>query len=754
LNPVQDTTGPQRPAAGTARADLAFELNDFDAATGERAPAHWIGWRRKVLVFAGLIAFGAALAVLRLLSTSHWLDTSWQTTPARQLTLLGAADPSLAALAGRTLDSVESPAGGRFAVDALAVERSPRWQVDDARRRQQLAVQQRLAEAFATGSVTLHFSDGSRVEVPTPQRGVVGIGLLFWPLAALALLLMLLGAAVVLVRPHAANGLFMLMALCQAGNLWFIAMQAMPGLGGPATLAVHEMLARMAFDGISGAAAVHAFALHPRRLPGATTLGAAAWALVALLLAAAHSDALPHLWWWAQGMAIGFSAAALVVLGVSYRIEPNPFTALMRRFSAVAAVTLVLVTAGAAAASGQPGVPALIAVAGSVVWYLFLSSLMLLVPFLARSKHLLREFAMLAGISTVAASLDLLFVAVFSLGAFTSLALAVFIALGVYAGARQWIIDRVVGSSVLTIEHAFERLYATAREVQAKPERHGTLLDQLLRELFDPLEVLKIDRHAPKARVVGGGSALLVPVRPGDGRTHMPRSLLLRFARRGKRLFTQEDARLAGSIVEQLRRAVAYDQAVERGRAEERQRIAQDLHDDIGARLLTLMYQAQDPAMEEYLRQTLKDLKTLTRGLASSDHRLSFAAAEWKSDLGQRLTVAGVALDWACDFDHDLALSMVEWSAVTRVLRELVSNTLHHAQAGRVGVALKLQQQRLSLSVADDGIGRAPEHWAHGLGLGGVRKRVKLLGGEVRWRENAPRGIVCEVSVPQFGARR
>jgi signal transduction histidine kinase len=40
------------------------------------------------------------------------------------------------------------------------------------------------------------------------------------------------------------------------------------------------------------------------------------------------------------------------------------------------------------------------------------------------------------------------------------------------------------------------------------------------------------------------------------------------------------------------------------------------------------------------------------------------------------------------------------------------------------------------------------------LGLGGVRKRVKLLGGEVRWRENSPRGIVCEVSVPQFGTRR
>ena len=37
-----------------------------------------------------------------------------------------------------------------------------------------------------------------------------------------------------------------------------------------------------------------------------------------------------------------------------------------------------------------------------------------------------------------------------------------------------------------------------------------------------------------------------------------------------------------------------------------------------------------------------------------------------------------------------------------------------------------------------------------GLGLGGVRKRVKLLGGEVSWRENRPRGIVCDVNVKAF----
>ena len=82
-------------------------------------------------------------------------------------------------------------------------------------------------------------------------------------------------------------------------------------------------------------------------------------------------------------------------------------------------------------------------------------------------------------------------------------------------------------------------------------------------------------------------------------------TLVLRFSQRGQRLFTEEDARLADRIVEQLKRAVAFDQAVERGRSEERSRIAQDLHDDIGARLLTLMYQASNPEQEDYIRATM-----------------------------------------------------------------------------------------------------------------------------------------------------
>ena len=196
-----------------------------------------------------------------------------------------------------------------------------------------------------------------------------------------------------------------------------------------------------------------------------------------------------------------------------------------------------------------------------------------------------------------------------------------------------------------------------------------------------------------------------------------------------------------------------FDKAVEQGRNEERLRLAQDLHDDIGARLLTLMYKAQSPEIEDYVRHTLQDLKTLTRGLAASNHRLSHAAAEWKADLTHRLKAAQVELKWIFVFDDDVLLTVVHWSALTRILRELVSNVIAHAGAQRIEIDFRFENDCVDLTIADDGIGRNPRSWSHGLGLGGVRKRVKQLGGQVEWHEIAPRGISCRVIICNLSAR-
>ena len=95
-----------------------------------------------------------------------------------------------------------------------------------------------------------------------------------------------------------------------------------------------------------------------------------------------------------------------------------------------------------------------------------------------------------------------------------------------------------------------------------------------------------------------------------------------------------------------------------------------------------------------------------------------------------------------------MQLNVVQWSGLTRIMRELVSNVIAHAHARKTSIRGELRDGTLHLSVADDGVGGTPQEWSTGLGLGGIRKRVRMLGGQIAWEANTPTGVRCEVSVP------
>lgn len=744
--PGDGATGPATPAASGDEARLP-------------AASLRMGWRLRLLVLAALAACLGLFALVREIAALPAIDAHWAADARGRIVLARTDHPLLQPHVDRMLVAITAHDGRALEIDGTILQRAPRWTIRDEDRAQLVRMHRELGRALAEGPIHLTFSGEQETTIVPRPRGIAGLGAVFWPIAALALLLWLTGLVVLLARPHPKNALYALLTSCQATNLLFIAVESSRALPLPPLVVAQDLGLRSGLDIVTAAAIVHAFALHPTALPRRHGIAAASWTFAAVAVVLLQLPGVTHDWWWAQGTIVVLGIGALAVLTASYRRQPNPFTVLMRRFGYVTVGSLALLSIALAAASGVPGVQGRVAELGSGVWYVFLASMLLLVPFMSRSSQLLREFALLAGISTVATSLDLLFVAVFALGPFASMTLAVFVALGLYAGARQWILNQITGRNLVTLERSFEALYRVAREAEARPEREEALLLGLLHELFEPLETVRIQRRFAQAHALADGSSLTVPVpRPIAADAERPErstapneAWVLRYAGRGKRLFTTEDARLADRICELLQRAVAYDKAVERGRREERMRIAQDLHDDIGARLLTLMYKAQSPEVEDYVRHTLQDLKTLTRGLATPRHHLSDAAAEWKADIGQRLSAARVELAWSFEADRDPPLTVVQWSALTRVLRELVSNALSHAQARRVAISLRCDGRRLVLAVADDGVGREPERWPYGLGLGGVRKRVKLLGGHVEWREAAPRGVVCEVVVRDLG---
>ncbi len=745
---------PRPNGSSAAPADSELDSSLSEQGLGRAEPgARWAGWRLQMLLACGLLACGVAFGLIRSMALAPHLDAAWRTDTHGRMELAASSVAALRPHVGHALLQVVGGDGTAVRVDALELQRSLRWVVGDAQRARQQRLHEALSAVLAQDRLQLSFDAGSMVDLQPAPRGVAGLPILFWTLLLFGLALYMSAVVVLLAQPNLRNLAYAAMALCQAGNLLFIAVETTLDFGLPADFARWDMPARMAFDLFTAAAMVNAACLHPRRLPGAGWIALAGWALALSLVGAVHAGWLGAAWWWTQGTVIGLGLTAIGLLSWSYQIEPHPSAIMLRRFTVVVVATWTLLTVALAAADRLPAVPHNLTDIGSMVWYVFLGSLLMLVPYLAKSQSFMREFSLLAAISTVATSLDLLFVSVFSLGQFAALTLSLFVTMAVYSGVRHWILSQLLGSRLLTTERMFEQLYRVAREVEAQPERSPALLAQLLGDLFEPLEINVVERHAGKTRVASDGSGMLVPV-PRLGAETTPRgAVLIRFAQHGRRLFTVDDARLTDRVVEQLRRAVHFDKAVEQGRSEERLRLAQDLHDDIGARLLTLMYKAQSPEMEDYVRHTLQDLKTLTRGLAASNHRLSHAAAEWKSDLSHRLTAAHVALAWTFTFDEDILLTVVHWSALTRILRELVSNAIAHAQAQQLTIEFRLDNDRIELTISDDGAGRNPRAWSHGLGLGGVRKRVKQLGGEVEWREVAPRGISCRVVIRDLSAR-
>ncbi|MDQ6626937.1 MAG: sensor histidine kinase, partial [Pseudomonadota bacterium] len=78
----------------------------------------------------------------------------------------------------------------------------------------------------------------------------------------------------------------------------------------------------------------------------------------------------------------------------------------------------------------------------------------------------------------------------------------------------------------------------------------------------------------------------------------------------------------------------------------ERRRIASDLHDDLGAKLLTIVHTSDTARMPQLAREALEEMRLSVRGLAGKAVRLDDAIADWRAEVVGRLEQAGVRPRW------------------------------------------------------------------------------------------------------------
>ncbi|MER6144257.1 sensor histidine kinase [Streptomyces sparsogenes] len=207
-----------------------------------------------------------------------------------------------------------------------------------------------------------------------------------------------------------------------------------------------------------------------------------------------------------------------------------------------------------------------------------------------------------------------------------------------------------------------------------------------------------------------------------------------------------QSAERARLIVELERTQAELSEAHQRqGAADERERMARDIHDTLAQGFASIVVLAEaaraqlasDPArsaqqlrsIESTARENLAEAREL---VGSAQRRQDGAAGgsvartlrrvldRFAEDTG--LTVAADLAEVVCDQQTRIAL--------LRCTQESLANVRKHARASTVGVNLTRRPYGVELEVTDDGAGFDPEESA-GFGLDGMRKRLAELGGRL-----------------------
>lgn len=231
-----------------------------------------------------------------------------------------------------------------------------------------------------------------------------------------------------------------------------------------------------------------------------------------------------------------------------------------------------------------------------------------------------------------------------------------------------------------------------------------------------------------------------------------------------ERKATEEKLREAGLELQRLTARLIQAQD------DERKRISQELHDDIGQRLSlltvnldTLRTQLNAIGIEEN-RQRVTDSLQLASELATDIHHLSH---ELHSSKLQHLGL-GAALKDLCDRVSAQDQVAVSFSAdglsrnlppdvslcLFRVAQEALNNALKHSQARHVSVDALQIGRTIRVKIVDSGSGFDPNNCARGIGLSGMRERLRTVGGEL-FVQTAPGSgteITAEVELAQAAA--
>lgn len=196
---------------------------------------------------------------------------------------------------------------------------------------------------------------------------------------------------------------------------------------------------------------------------------------------------------------------------------------------------------------------------------------------------------------------------------------------------------------------------------------------------------------------------------------------------------------------------------------DERQRLSQELHDELGQSLTAIkvmavaaIHEKADPGkISAAITDICDHLMGVVRSMMQQLHPLIL------TELGLKATLEDMVNHWS-ERNPDLCLSLqccddVDYLEknvtiqIFRVIQECLTNVVRHAQARRVNIALEIgddPENTLQFRVQDDGRGCDLSNTARGFGLLGMKERIQSLAGELTLQSTPNHGMTITVSIP------
>lgn len=200
----------------------------------------------------------------------------------------------------------------------------------------------------------------------------------------------------------------------------------------------------------------------------------------------------------------------------------------------------------------------------------------------------------------------------------------------------------------------------------------------------------------------------------------------------------------------------------------ERRRIAENLHDEVGALLSLVKLNASrvyEEAGSDEIREitdktikvvdeTILNVRRITKDLlpATLD---KFGLEAALKELCQKVNEATdtVQISYAIERAHkNISLIKELKLSIYRVLQELINNALKHAEATKIGISIKIADASVLLKVEDNGIGFDVEKYNErkksnaGLGLQNIKSRISVYDGKISFMEGLSKGTIVTVT--------